>query len=550
MDNKSLAQLMFPTVTLTREDILQKYPQRQLEKGAKVTRMAPSPTGFVHLGNLYGAIIDERLAHQSNGVFYLRIEDTDKKREVENGTKTIINSFNEFGLVFDEGATIEGDNGMYAPYHQRQREDIYKVFAKELVSQGLAYPCFCTADMLTEMHQTQETKKDNFGYFGSYAVCSTLTNEQMAENINNGMEYVVRFRSQGNIINKVKHADLIKGDLEVTQNDQHVVILKSDGIPTYHFAHVIDDYLMGTTHVVRGEEWLATLPIHLELFDTLGIKRPHYLHTAHLMKVDETTGNKRKLSKRKDPELGLAFYHEKGYPVSSVTEYIMTLLNSNFEDWRRANPNEDINNFQFTTKKMSASGSLFDIAKLLDISKTVISKMTAEAVYEEVCVWAKEYSKDFYAVFSQDKDFTIAVLQIGRGGKKPRKDIAIWSEVEEYMGFMFDACFVPDYTLPEAVKADVKDILQEYILAYDENHDQTEWFNAIKAIAPKFGYAAEIKEYKQNPENYKGHCGDISMAVRVAVCGRQNSPDMYSLFKILGEEKIVDRINKAINGGI
>ena len=547
MDNKKLAEVMFKDVTLTREDIFNKYPKRQLKEGAKVTRIAPSPTGFVHLGNLYGALVDERLAHQSNGVFYLRIEDTDKKREVENGKETIIKAFNEFGLSFDEGATIDGEKGEYGPYYQRQREDIYKVFAKELVEKGLAYPCFCTAEELEQMHLEQQEKKDNFGYYGDYAIYSKLSSEDAIKKIQEGIPYVVRFRSQGNIINKVKHTDLVKGEMEVTQNDQHVVILKADGIPTYHFAHVIDDYLMGTTHVVRGEEWLATLPMHIELFDTLGLKKPKYLHTAHLMKLDPETGNKRKLSKRKDPELGLSFYHEKGYPVVSVTEYLMTLINSNFEDWRRANPDAPMDNFEFTTKKMSSSGALFDLDKLLDVSKTIISKMSAEEVYDNVCAWAKEYNINFYNVLTQNKEYSISILQIGRGGKKPRKDIAIWSEVEEYMGFMFDETFKPNYELPKNLKEDAVNILKDYINLYNENHDQSEWFNTIKNLAPKYGFASEIKEYKQNPDNYKGHCGDISTAIRVAVCGRQNSPDMYTLFKIMGKEKIIERINIAIN---
>ena len=547
MDNKKLAEVMFKDVTLTREDIFNKYPKRQLKEGAKVTRIAPSPTGFVHLGNLYGALVDERLAHQSNGVFYLRIEDTDKKREVENGKETIIKAFNEFGLSFDEGATIDGEKGEYGPYYQRQREDIYKVFAKELVEKGLAYPCFCTAEELEQMHLEQQEKKDNFGYYGDYAIYSKLSSEDAIKKIQEGIPYVVRFRSQGNIINKVKHTDLVKGEMEVTQNDQHVVILKADGIPTYHFAHVIDDYLMGTTHVVRGEEWLATLPMHIELFDTLGLKKPKYLHTAHLMKLDPETGNKRKLSKRKDPELGLSFYHEKGYPVVSVTEYLMTLINSNFEDWRRANPDAPMDNFEFTTKKMSSSGALFDLDKLLDVSKTIISKMSAEEVYDNVCAWAKEYNTNFYNVLTNNKEYSIQILQIGRGGKKPRKDIAIWSEVEEYMGFMFDETFKPNYELPKNLKEDAVNILKDYINLYNENHDQSEWFNTIKNLAPKYGFASEIKEYKQNPDNYKGHCGDISTAIRVAVCGRQNSPDMYTLFKIMGKEKIIERINIAIN---
>ncbi len=543
----NLSDLIFKDLTLTKEEVLDKYPKRTLKEGAKVTRMAPSPTGFIHLGNLYGAFIDERLAHQSGGTFYLRIEDTDKKREVEGGVETIITAFNKFGFIFDEGATLSDDNGEYGPYRQRQREQIYKVFAKELVDSELAYPCFCKEDELTAMRENQAANKENFGYYGKYAKCSTLSKEEAAAKINAGEQFVLRLRSQGSIENKVRHDDLVKGKLEVTQNDQHVVILKADGIPTYHFAHVIDDYLMGTTHVVRGEEWLATLPIHLELFDTLKFKRPKYLHTSHLMKIDEETGNKRKLSKRKDPELALDYYHEQGFPVKSVKEYLLTLINSNFEDWRRANPDSDMNNFEFSIKKMSASGALFDMNKLRDVSKTVVSKMTAVEVYDEVAAWSLAYNKNFNEVFTKDPEFSQAILAIGRGGKKPRKDIAVYSEVPSYMGFMFDAMFSPIYEYEENVKSDVRDILNEYIEIYDDNDDQSAWFDKIKDLGVKLGYAAETKEYKANPDAYKGHAGDISGVIRMAVVGSKNSPDMYSILKILGKDKVIERMNKALS---
>lgn len=500
----------------------------------------------MHLGNLYGAIIDERLAHQSDGVFYLRIEDTDKKREVEGGVETIINAFEKFNLSFDEGATLAEDKGNFGPYRQRQREEIYKIFVKELLENNKAYPCFCTECELEKRYELQKERKDNFGYFGEYATCSKLTEDEALAKIEAGEQYVIRFRSQGNIENKVKFEDLVKGKMEITQNDQHVVILKSDGIPTYHFAHVIDDYLMGTTHVVRGEEWLATLPIHVELFEALELERPKYLHTAHLMKLDEETGNKRKLSKRKDPELALDYYHSEGFPIESVTEYLMTLLNSNFEDWRRANPDENINKFEFTTKKMSGSGALFDMNKLRDVSKTVISKMTAIEVYEKISQWSNEYNKEFFEIFTKDKNYSTDILAIGRGGKKPRKDIAVWTEVPAYMGFMFDEIYNPTYDFPEKLKEDACEILTEYMNIYDEKDEQNVWFDKIKELSTKFGYAAETKEYKANPENYKGHSGDISMIIRVAVTGSQNSPDMYSILKILGKENVVKRLEKAI----
>ncbi|MFI3114897.1 MAG: glutamate--tRNA ligase [Clostridia bacterium] len=541
-----LSSLIFSNLTLTKEEVLNKYTPRTLTEGAKVTRIAPSPTGFMHLGNLYGAIIDERLAHQSNGIFYLRIEDTDKKREVENGVETIITAFKKFNLTFDEGATLTEDIGEYGPYHQSLRADIYKVFARELLEKNLVYPCFCTEEELADMRATQEATKENFGYYGKYAKYADFPVEEAIKKIEAGESYVLRLRSSGSIENKVPFEDLVKGKIDVTQNNQHVVILKADGIPTYHFAHVIDDFLMGTTHVVRGEEWLATLPIHIELFDVLGLKRPKYLHTSQLMTIDEETKNKRKLSKRKDPELALDFYHEEGFPIASVLEYLMTLLNSNFEDWRRANPDEDINNFEFSVKKMPKSGALFDILKLHDISKTVISKMTADEVYEALEIWSSKYDAKWNEVLAKNPDFSKAILQIGRGGKKPRKDIVAWSGAKNYMGFMFDEYFTPDYTLPDNLKADAKAILEEYINIYDDNDEQNVWFDKIKALAPKFGYASDTKEYKANPDNFKGHSGDISIVIRVATTGTLNSPDMYSVLKILGKDKVCSRIKLAI----
>lgn len=546
MDYNRLAELLFPNVTATPEEIEAQYPERNLPEGAKVTRMAPSPTGFMHLGNLFGAIVDERLAHQSNGVFYLRIEDTDKKREVEGGVKTILEAFKTFGLPFDEGATLDGDNGVYGPYRQSQRGSIYQVFVKNLVKRGLAYPCFCTEEELAEMHAQQEANKENFGYYGKYAKFRECQLEEIEKRIAAGESYVVRFKSAGSIENKIKHADLVKGDMELTENDQDVVILKSDGIPTYHFAHIVDDHLMHTTHVVRGEEWLATLPVHIQLFQAMGWKRPKYVHTAQLMKMDG--GSKRKLSKRKDPELALDFYYNEGYPVPAVIEYLMTLLNSNFEEWRLANPDAPLNDFNFSTKKMSGSGSLFDIDKLRDVSKNLISRMTAKEVYDFVASWSADNDKAFYKLFSENPDYAQAILAIGRGGNKPRKDIALWNEVKPYMDFMFDALFNPDYAvMPENVsKQTAKEILQSYKLVYNNDDDQTQWFDKVKQLSEKFGYAPETKLYKKNPQDYKGHVGDISMVLRVAVCGRTNAPDLHSVMTLLGAKKVLKRIDRAI----
>lgn len=546
MDYKYLAQLLFKDIETTPDYYESKYPERNLKQGAKVTRIAPSPTGFMHLGNLFGAITDERLAHQSDGIFYLRIEDTDNKRAVENGVETILDVFNKFGLKFDEGVTLNGDNGEYGPYRQRQREIIYKTYAKNLVERGLAYPCFCTEDDLSKMRQEQEDNKENFGYYGKYAKHRDMPIEQIEAELKNGTPYVIRFKSMGNSENKFKFTDLIKGDIELPENDQDIVILKSDGIPTYHFAHVIDDHLMRTSIVVRGEEWLSTLPIHLQLFDSLGFKKPKYAHTAQLMKMDGES--KRKLSKRKDPELSLDYYHAQGYPPESVVEYLMTLLNSNFEEWRLANPKENIDKFKFSTKKMSVSGSLFDIDKLKDVSKNTIAIMDAETVYNRVAKWAKEYDVPFYNLLSSDKKYAERIFSIGRGIKKPRKDIAIWSEVKDYIGFFYDELFKPEYDFPENIsRQDILFILEKYQNIYDDKDDMDMWFKKICDMSKEIGFAETTKQYRANPDKFKGHPGDTSMVLRIAVTGRQNSPDMYEVMNILGKDRVVKRLKKAMD---
>ena len=545
MDHTILAERLFPHITETPEQVEARYPQRELPEGAKVTRMGPSPTGFMHLGNLFGALVDERLAHQSGGVFYLRIEDTDKKREVEGGVQTILSAFSSFGLPFDEGATLTGDNGAYGPYRQSQRAEIYQTFVKSLVQRGLAYPCFCTEDELAAAHARQEQNKENFGYYGSYAVWRDRPMEDIEAALAQGLPYVIRFRSEGSIENKVRHEDLVKGKMELTENDQDIVILKSDGIPTYHFAHVVDDHLMGTTVVVRGEEWLATLPVHLQLFRAMGWKAPKYAHTAQLMKIDPETGGKRKLSKRKDPELALDFYYAEGYPVPAVLEYLMTLLNSNFEEWRRANPDLPMNDFPFTTKKMSGSGALFDIEKLRDVSKNVISRMSAETVYDYVADWSRDHDAAFHALFTQEPEKSKAYLAIGRGGKKPRKDLALWSDVKPYMDFLFDELFQPDYTMPERVSAeDAKAVLAAYAAEFDVSDTPDAFFEKMKKLADRFGFASDTKAYKENPDQFKGPVGDVSMVIRVAVAGRQNAPDLQSVMGIMGREAVLKRLKK------
>ena len=546
MDTKLLAELLFPHVTKTPEDMEALFPARNLPEGAIVSRMAPSPTGFVHLGNLVQGLTSERLCHQSNGVLFLRVEDTDAKREVPGAVEVLINSLKHYNILFDEGATVDGDAGNYAPYRQRQRAEIYHVYAKQLVLQGEAYPCFCTEEELADIHARQEAEKANFGYFGKWAVWRDRSIEDIKDALDKGMPYVLRFRSTGSLENKIKFTDLIKGNLELTENDIDHVLLKSDGIPTYHFAHAVDDHLMRTTHVVRGDEWLPTLPFHLQLFRALGFRAPKYLHIGPLMKMDGES--KRKLSKRKDPELALSYYRAAGFPVQSVYEYLMTVLNSNFEDWRRANPDAPVDQFKFSHKKMNPAGSLFDEAKLRDVSKNVISRMNAECVYDEVCAFAKDYDEDLYKHLTADPAYAKSILAIGRGGKKPRKDFAVWTDVKPYLDFFFDEWFKIADTYPESFdKEDIKKALSAFLASYDPTDDMNVWFDKIKAVADSLGFASDMKAYKENPAAFRGNVADVSMFLRVAVTGKLNSPDMYAVMQILGEDRVRARIQNMLN---
>ena len=542
MDKNFLADLLYPNVQTLPADIEARYPKRNLPEGAKVTRFAPSPTGFLHIGNLYGAFTDERLAHTSDGIFYLRIEDTDAKRTVPNGIAIIIETLAKLGVTFDEGAVIDGDKGDYGPYRQSERAEIYQTYAKQLIREGKAYPCFCTEEELSAIREKQEAEKLTPGYYGEFAIWRDAPIEKIQEKLAEGAPFVLRFRSEGSIANKMKFNDQIKGDIDVTENDIDHVVLKSDGIPTYHFAHAVDDHLMGTTHVVRDESWLSTLPFHIQLFKALGFKMPKYCHTAQVLKLDN--GNKRKISKRKDPEAALTYYHSQGYPVSAVREYLMTLLNSNFEEWRLANPSAPIEDFKFTTKKMSVSGSLFDLDKLNDVSKNVISRMTAAEVFENTLAWATENDPDFASVLSSDRDYAERILSIGRGGKKPRKDIALWSEVKGYMSFFYDDLFVPQDTIPDNfAKEDVSAVLKAFAESYDASVEQNEWFNNIKTIAADCGFCPDMKQYKADPTAFKGSVADVSMFLRVAVTGRMNSPDLYEVMQILGKDRVISRVN-------
>lgn len=546
MDNCYLADLLYPNIQTLPEDMEKRYPPRQLPEGAKVTRFAPSPTGFLHIGNLYGAFTDERLAHTTGGIFYLRIEDTDAKRTVPNGVALIIETLAKLGVCFDEGAVIDGDNGAYGPYRQSERAEIYQTYAKQLIREGKAYPCFCTEEELEAIRAKQEAEKKTPGYYGEYAVWRDAPIERIEAALADGKPFVLRFRSEGDISNKFKFTDEIKGVIDVTENDVDHVILKSDGIPTYHFAHAVDDHLMRTTHVVRDESWLSTLPFHIQLFKALGFKLPKYCHTAQVLKLDD--GNKRKISKRKDPEAALTFYHAEGYPAAATREYLMTLLNSNFEEWRIANPTADIEDFKFTTKKMSVSGSLFDLDKLNDVSKNVISRMTAEEAYRLSLAWAKEFDPAFAAIYGENGDYGAAILAIGRGGAKPRKDLTTWKDVKDYVSFFYDALFTPDSTLPENVTPeDAAEICRRFAETYDPADDQPAWFAKIKQIAADLGYAPETKLYKKDPSAYKGHVGDVSMVLRIAVTGRQNSPDLFEVMHILGCERTIARLSAMIH---
>ncbi|MBO5364048.1 MAG: glutamate--tRNA ligase [Clostridia bacterium] len=545
MDFNRLAELLFPHITQSPEDYEREFPQRNLPEGAKVTRIGPSPTGFVHLGNLYNAIIGERLAHQSGGRFFLRVEDTDAKREVPGAVELVLSAMAYFGISFDEGATVDGDNGNYGPYRQRQRKDIYQCFAKELVRRGLAYPCFCSEERLTQMRETQIAGKDNFGYYGKWAVCRDLSYEEIEKRIAAGEEYVLRFRSSGDIENTVELFDGIRGTLKLQENYQDFVLLKSDGIPTYHFAHVVDDHLMRTTHVVRGEEWLSTAPMHAQLFDTLGWQRPVFCHTPVLMKMDGDT--KRKLSKRKDPELGLNYYREAGYVPEAVWEYLMTVLNSNFEEWRLENPDADLNEFAFTLEKMSNSGALFDMMKFDSVSQETLLRIPACEIYDKMAAWLREYDPDFYRLFTADRAFSERIIDVGRTGDRPRKDLTNWKQARQFLSFYFDESFVPESPYPENVSMDDrKEILTRYLNSYDHADDNSAWFQKVREIAESLNYALKPKDYKKNPDLYKGSITDVSNVIRVAVVGRTNSPDLWEINHIIGEAAMRRRIEKAM----
>ena len=547
MTYKELADLIFPNA----KEISyyeEKYPERKLEEGAIVTRYAPSPTGMMHIGGLYQALIAKMVSKKSNGVFFVRIEDTDQKREVKNGISNIVKALKDFDIMPDEGMISETEEiGNYGPYKQSLRKDIYQSYAKYLLEQGKAYPCFATPEELDEMRTKQEAAKVRTGYYGVWAKYRNLSLDEMAEKINAGVPYIIRFKSLGREDRKIKHKDLIKGNVDFPENDQDIIIIKSDGLPTYHFAHAVDDHLMHTTHVIRGDEWLSSVPLHLQLFQELGFKAPKYAHISPIMKNDN--GNKRKLSKRKDPEAATSYYEEIGIPSLAVKEYLLNIANSTFENWRRQNKDAALEEFDFKLSKMSVSGALFDMVKLQDVSKIVISKMTAEEVYEKSLEWANRHDEEL-AKMLENKEYSLKVLGIERGNTKPRKDIAKWSDVKENIIYMYDDKFLnEEQDYPYQVineKEDINKILDLYIEKYyNPEDDKQTWFNKIKELAGEMGYAEEVKEFKANPGMYKAHVGDVSTVLRIALTGRTNTPDMYEIMAVIGKKSMEERFKKA-----
>lgn len=540
IDYKKLAERLLPG-DMPLGGFEEKYPPRSLPEGAEVTRLAPSPTGFIHLGNLFAAIANERIAHRSGGVLYLRIEDTDLKRKVDGAVEAVKSALRYFDIKFDEGAEIEGAENAYGPYYQRRRAEIYRAYAKDLISRGLAYPCFCTEEELTALRERQTAEKRITGYYGEYARCRNLSEEEIYRNLDAGKPYVIRLRSQGDPEHKIAFHDEIKGDIVVTENDQDVVILKSDGIPTYHFAHAIDDHLMRTTLVIRGEEWLASLPVHLELFKVLGFPLPKYGHNAALQKMDGEV--RRKLSKRKDPELGLEFYRKEGYFARAVKVYMLTLLNSNFEEWYLKNPDKPLEEFPFTLAKMGKSGALFDLDKLNDISKNELAKLSVDEMFSFLSGWAAEFGTEAQKRYFDDKEYmnSILALCMGIGGKKRRKDFTTASGAVASLGYFFgEGERVDEYRLDGAVKAE---IIEKFLASYSAADGSQEWFAKVKEIAAGLGFATDMKDYKAHPENYRGSVSDVAEVLRIATTGRANSPDLWSIMQILGEERTRRRLS-------
>lgn len=539
-----LTKLIFKEDLPTIDDIFKKYPNRNLNNGEKVTRIAPSPTGFVHIGTIYMALVSERIAHQSNGIFYVRIEDTDEKREVEGSAELLANSFKNYNIIADEGMVDANIyKGNYGPYKQSERRNIYKVFIKDLLEKELAYPCFCSEDELENIIKQQKAQNcSRLGYYGNWAKYRNFPIEEAIKKIENGEDYVIRFKSFGDFNKKIVINDVLKGNLEFPENDLDIVIMKKNGLPTYHFAHAVDDFLMGTNLVTRGDEWLPSLPLHIQLFQALKWKAPKYAHISPIMKVDGD--GKRKLSKRKDPESNILYFDELGYPKESIIEYLLNLANSNFEDWRKQNPNLNYKDFKFDIKKMNTSGALFDFVKLDSVSRDVISRFDAEYIYNCVVKWSEKYNKNLYDLITKNKDYTISIFNIERENtKKPRKDISKWNEIENEINFFFKLNKVDVIEkLKEFNTEDIKSIVNSFLNIYDINDDNAEWFDKIKLISRENGYCDNIKEYKENSSKYKGSVSDVAKILRIIVTGREQSPDLCSIMRILGVEKVKERL--------
>ena len=543
-ERKELAELLFQN-TKNAEEYISKYPKRGLAEGAEVTRFAPSPTGFIHIGNLYVAMISEEAANQTNGVFYVRIEDTDKNREIEKGVETIFSSLKSFDILPIEGKiSLTEERGEYGPYMQSERLDIYKSFAKKLIEEGKAYPCFMTAEELEELRKQQEEMGVRIGYYGQYAKWRDASLEDIKKELDDGKEFVIRLRSNGDFNKRFNFKDLIKGSVTLPENDFDSVLLKSDGYPVYHFAHAVDDRLMYTTIVTRGDEWFSSVPLHKELFETFGWDMPQYAHISPLMKIDENTGTKRKLSKRKDPEANATYYIEKGYPIQGIKEYLLNIANSNFYDWRIQNPDKDINEFEFKFEKVHKSGALFDFVKFENVCKDVLSRYTAEKMYELALEWSKEFNIDIYKRLEENKEYCIDILNIERTGNKIRKDISKMEDIQEQFEVFFDDMF-EKLEYPE-LNDGYRDILKRYLEVFDINDDVNTWFNKVKDIAEEFNYAVDRKDFESNPDRYKGNVGDIAMIIRIAVTKKNRTPDLYQIIQVLGEKKVKERINECI----
>lgn len=552
MDYKKLADLLFPTINVTKEDLEAKYPKRNLKQGAIVTRFAPSPTGFLHIGGVFTCLAAQNFAKKSDGQFILRIEDTDQNRKIENGVQLIIQNLARYDIHFDEGVDLNGnDYGAYGPYTQSKRKEIYMAMAKYLVSVGKAYPCFCGEEEASRDKRMQELNKELIGYYGSYAHCRDLTLEEVEKNLAEGKKFCIRLRCESNANHKVIVDDAIRGTLKLSDNYNDVVVLKSDFLPPYNFAHACDDHFMGVNLVIRGDEYLPSITEHLQIFNALGFEPIKYAHIAPMQKIDGDS--KRKISKRKDPEANVAFYLEEGYPSDSVKEYLLTVINSNFEEWRKQNPDKSCDDFVVSANKMSNSGALFDLPKLNDVSKNVISKFSAEKVYDLCLEWAKHYDADFANILQNNEQYAKQIFSIERGTQKPRKDIAKWNEVKQTYSYFFESLFVPQslsdypFDLQKFTKQDVIYVLEKYHDNYVQQSDKQVWFDQIKHLAVDYGFSDDMKAYKANPQNYKGNYGEVATIIRVALTTKTNTPDLFEICNLLGEKQVKARLKKAID---